>query len=90
MLAFVDELERWLRNTPVRNGTHSNSTNGDSPSAMELQEIQIEKDLRSQLEGAKQEMERGHAEYLRTLEHYNALKRRAKNGRAKTARDFFP
>ena len=82
VLAFADELERWLRNTPSRNGTYSNSTNGDSSSVMEPQEIQIEKDVRSQLERAKQEMERAHAEYRRTLASYNALKRRVKNAEA--------
>ena len=82
VLAFADELERWLRNTPSRNGTHSNSRNGDFSSVMELQEIQIKNDVRSQLELAKQEMERARAEYRRTLENYNALKRRVKNANA--------
>lgn len=79
VLAFADELEQWLRNSPSRNGTHANSTNGDSSTVIELQENPIEKDVRSQLERAKQEMERAHAEYRRTLENYNALKRRVKN-----------
>ena len=79
VLAFADELEQWVRNTPSRNGTHSNSTNGDSSSVMELPEIHFKNDVRSELARAKQEMERAHAEYRRTLENYNALKRRVKN-----------
>lgn len=79
VLAFADELEQWLRNTPSRNGTHSNSTNGDSSCLMELQEISAKSDVRSELARAKQEMERAHAEYRRTLENYNALKRRVEN-----------
>jgi predicted metal-dependent hydrolase len=82
VLAFADELEQWLRNAPIRNGTRSNPSNGNSSSVMELQEIQIEKDVRSQLESAKQEMERAYAEYRRTLENYNALKRRVENAEA--------
>lgn len=49
---------------------------------MELHEIQAEEDVRSQLERAKQQMERAHAEYRRTLENYDALKRRVKNAEA--------
>ena len=82
VLAFADELEQWLRNTPIRNGTHSNPTNGNSSNVIELPEIRIKDNLRSQLERAKQEMERAHAEYRRTLENYNALKRRVKNDEA--------
>ena len=82
VLAFADELERWLRNTPGRNGTHSNPTNGNSSTVIELQEIQIKNDVRSQLGRAKQEMERARAEYRRTLENYNALKRRVESAHA--------
>ena len=85
VLAFADELEQWLRNSPSRNGTRSSSTNGHS-TVMELQEIPAE------LARAKQEMERAHAEYRRTRENYNALKRRVKkaedsspNGKLKLA-----
>jgi len=82
VLAFADELERWLRNAPSRNGTHSNSANGDSSLVTELPEIHFKNDVRSDLVRAKQEMERAHAEYRRTLENYNALKRRVKNAEA--------
>ena len=82
VLAFADELERWLRNTPSRNGKHSNPTNGDSSSLMEPPEIQVKDDLQRQLERAQIEMERARAEYGRTLEKYNALKRRVKNAEA--------
>ena len=82
VVAFADELEWWLRNTPRRNGKRSNPTNGNSSTVIELQEIQFKNDLRSQLERAKQEMERAQAEYGRTLENYKALKRRVENGEA--------
>jgi uncharacterized protein YdcH (DUF465 family) len=82
VLAFADELEQWLRNTPRRNGTRSKATNGNSSTVMEPQEIQIKDDLRSQLERAKQKMEQAQAEYGRALENYNALKRRVENAEA--------
>jgi DNA repair exonuclease SbcCD ATPase subunit len=82
VLAFADELERWLRNTPRRKGRRSNPTNGNSSNVMEPQEIQIKDDLRSQLERAKQKMEQAQAEYGRALENYNALKRRVENAEA--------
>jgi hypothetical protein len=80
VLASADELERWLRNTPSRNDTPSNPTNGNPVSNVE--EIHFKNDIRSQLERAKQEMERAHQEYRRTLEHYNALKRRIETAKA--------
>ena len=79
VLAFADELELWLRITPIRNGTHSNPTNGNSSVAIELPEIHFKNDVRRELARAKQEMERAHAEYRRTLDNYNALKRLFKN-----------
>ena len=82
VVAFADELERWLRNAPSRNGAHSTPTNGDSAVGPELSEIHFKTDVRSELARAKQEMERAHAEYRRTLEHYNALKRRVKTAEA--------
>jgi uncharacterized protein YdcH (DUF465 family) len=85
VLAFADELEWWLRNTPTRKGTRSNPTNGNSSTVIELQEIQFKDDLRSQLERAKQEMEQAQAEYGRTLENYNALKRRVENAEASSS-----
>jgi hypothetical protein len=81
VVAFADELERWLRNTPSRNDTPSNPTNGNSP-VTDVEEIQFKNDVRSQLERAKREMERAHAEYRKTVEHYNALKRRIETGEA--------
>jgi hypothetical protein len=82
VLAFADELERWLRNSPSRNGTHSNPVNGDSSVVIEIPEINFKNDVRSELARVKQEMERAHAEYRRTLENYNALKRRVKSDAA--------
>ena len=82
VLAFADELEQWLRNSPSRNGTHSNSTNGDSSAVIELQEIPTKNDVRSEVARARQEMERARAEYRRTLENYNALKRQVKRAEA--------
>ena len=80
VVAFADEIERWLRNTPSRNDTPSNPTNGDSSRAIAIAKIQFRNDVCSELERAKQEMERAHEEYLRTLEHYNALKHKAETG----------
>jgi hypothetical protein len=85
VLAFTDELERWLRNTPRRKGTRSKATNGNSSTVMEPQEIQIKDDLRSQLERAKQKMEQAQAEYGRALENYNASKRRVENAEASSS-----
>lgn len=59
-----------------KRGTHSNPTNGDSAVRPELTEIHLNNDVRIELARAQKEMERAHAEYRRTLEHYNALKRR--------------
>ena len=80
VVAFVDELERWLRNTPSRNDTASNPRNSDSSSVIAIAKIQFGNDVCSELERAKQELERAHEEYLRTLEHYNALKQKAETG----------
>lgn len=64
------------------NGAHSTPTNGDSAVGPELSEIHFKSDVRSELARAKQEMERAHAEYRRTLENYNALKRRVETAEA--------
>lgn len=82
VVAFADELERWLRNAPSRNATYLNPGNGDSAVGPELSDIHLKNDVRSELARAKKEMERAHAEYRRTLENYNALKRRVETAEA--------
>jgi|SRR5581483_2844600 len=77
VLAFSDELERWLRNTPNRNGTHPNPTNGNSLPPVATKADQTRSHVGNELEHAKQEMERAHQQYLRALDHYNALKHQA-------------
>jgi hypothetical protein len=82
VVAFADELERWLRNTPSRSDIPSNLTNGNSSRVIAIAKIQFRNNVRSELERAKQEMERAHAEYRKTVEHYKALKRRIETGEA--------
>ena len=81
VLAFADELERWLRNTPSRNGTRANAGNANS-ATRHLEEIQLKDDVRSELERAKQEVDLAHDNYVRKLERYTALKRQAENTEA--------
>lgn len=84
VFALADELEDWLRNSPSRNGTHSNSANGFS-TVLNIEEIQFEDDLRSELARVKQEMDRARAEYGRTLKKYNALNRRVRAAETSSA-----
>jgi hypothetical protein len=73
VLAFPDELERWVRSAPTRNGKLSVSTNGNSVLAVVSQFERVSD--ASELELAKQEMQRCYSAYVRARQHYYALKR---------------
>ena len=82
VVAFADELEGWLRNTPIRNSSPSTPVSGNA-SVTNGEQIPFKKrDVRRELARAKQEMDRAHAEYKRNLERYNALKRQLEMGHA--------
>ena len=76
VFAFADELDQWLRSTPIRNRTRSNHTNGKSFAAPDTREIQLKHDFESELKRAEEDVKRVHAEYQRARELYDALKRR--------------
>ena len=72
VLAFSDEIELWLRSTPLRNEELSSATNGHlQPTA----NLAFTNPVNNELERAKQETEAAYAAYLSALEKYNALKR---------------
>jgi phage terminase Nu1 subunit (DNA packaging protein) len=79
VLAFSDEVERWLRSTPSRNGALSSPTNGGLRLVI-VEEIERESG-RPELERAKQEMEDAFTAYVRAQERYNALKQKTGNGK---------
>ena len=74
VLAFPDELERWVRGAPTRNGKAPDSTNGHALRVV-VDDFEQKSDA-SDLERAKQEMESCYTAYVRAREHYNALKRK--------------
>lgn len=89
VVAFADELEGWLRNTPSRYSSPSTPVSGNA-SVTNVEQIHFKKrDVRRKLARAKQEMDRAHAEYKRNLERYNALKRQLEMGDAVSQNGYF-
>src|SRR5690349_4445174 len=74
VVAFSDEIERWLRNTPNRNATPSTPMSENALLVIDLEEIQFKNDGLSELELARQALERAHVEYRTALKRYHALK----------------
>jgi hypothetical protein len=82
VLAFSDELEQWLRSTPLRNFAFSEAANTQPNSWTSLQSLQP-KSVQIELEDAKRNLEEARAAYRNIMERYTGTKRR--NGGSPTS-----
>lgn len=69
VLAFTDEIDEWLRNTPIRNGVPSNGR----ASVVVTKVFVFENDRERDLQRAKENVDQIFAAYQTALAHYDAL-----------------
>jgi hypothetical protein len=82
VLAFSDELEHWLRSTPLRNCAFSETANTQPNSWTSLQSV-VPKRAQTEWEDAKRNLEEARAAYRKAIERYTGMKRR--NGGSPTS-----